>query len=107
MELSHYLLLRSRTVNWYDRQYQREEKSPSITWDCTYIKAVAVHLEYNTFQVLVVGKSIGQVQSHKNKMKFFTVFLLVLVVLSAVFGTSEAGWLKKKLKKVVSVLFKI
>lgn len=38
-------------------------------------------------------------------MKFFTVFLLALVVLSAVFGTTEAGWLKKQLKKVVSVLF--
>ncbi|KAH1027729.1 hypothetical protein HUJ05_001183 [Dendroctonus ponderosae] len=32
-------------------------------------------------------------------MKFFTIFLLVIVALSAVFGTTEAGWIKKQLKK--------
>lgn len=35
-------------------------------------------------------------------MKFFTIFLLVLIALSATFSTAEAGWLKKQLKKVVS-----
>lgn len=42
----------------------------------------------------------GQVRY--SKMKFFTIFLLVLVALSAVFGTTEAGWIKKQLKKAVS-----
>ncbi|KAH1027738.1 hypothetical protein HUJ05_001192 [Dendroctonus ponderosae] len=33
-------------------------------------------------------------------MKFFTIFLLVLVALSAIFDATEAGWIKKHLKKV-------
>ncbi|KAH1020709.1 hypothetical protein HUJ04_010323 [Dendroctonus ponderosae] len=35
-------------------------------------------------------------------MKFFTIFLLVLVALSAIFDATEAGWIKKHLKKVIS-----
>lgn len=35
-------------------------------------------------------------------MNFFTIFLLVLIALSATFGTAEAGWLKKQLKNLVS-----
>lgn len=37
-----------------------------------------------------------------NKMKVFNIFLLVLLALCAVFGTTEAGWIKKQLKKAVS-----
>ncbi|CAG9769240.1 unnamed protein product [Ceutorhynchus assimilis] len=32
-------------------------------------------------------------------MKFSTILLLVLVALCAAFGTAEAGWIKKQLKK--------
>ncbi|CAG9769239.1 unnamed protein product [Ceutorhynchus assimilis] len=32
-------------------------------------------------------------------MKIFTIFLITLVALCVAFGTAEAGWLKKQLKK--------